>query len=92
VIDPYRRNLQRAYIERLEFLLKEEPPLAAPNPSVWRTPVDVSQSDIRPMARAQLVELRSAINRRLGRGGDQLTRIHLQDLVARIELILNPPG
>jgi hypothetical protein len=91
-IDPYRRNLQRAYIERLQFLLEEDPPAAVPNPSVWRTLVDVSQSDIRPLARAQLVELRSAINRRLARGADQTTRVHLQDLVARIELILNPRG
>lgn len=41
-VDAYRRNLQRAYIERLEFLLTEEPSVGAPNPSVWRTPVDVS--------------------------------------------------
>jgi hypothetical protein len=89
-IDPYRRNLQRAYVERLETLLKEEPTITPPNPSVWRTPVDVSQSDIRPMARAQLVELRRAMNRRLGGVADPATRIHLQDLVARIDLILNP--
>ena len=91
-IDAYRRNLQRAYIERLQFLLEEDPPAPAANPSTWRTPVDVSQSDIRPLARAQLVELRSAIARRLARGGDQPTRIHLQDLAARIERILNPEG
>jgi hypothetical protein len=91
-IDPYRRNLQRAYIERLESLLQEEPPVVAPNPSIWRTPVDVSQSDIRPVARAQLVELRSAIGRRLSRGGDDMSRQHLQDLLARIEAILDPPA
>jgi hypothetical protein len=91
-IDPYRRNLQRAYIERLQYLLEEEPPVAAPNPSVWRTPVDVSQSDIRPMARAQLGELRSAIGRRLSRGSDEVTRAHLQDLIARITKVLDPRG
>jgi hypothetical protein len=89
-IDPYRRNLQRAYIERLQYLLEEDPPAPAPNPSAWRTPVDVSQSDIRPMARSQLVELRSAVSRRLARAGDEATRAHLQDLVARIEQILDP--
>jgi hypothetical protein len=89
-IDAYRRNVQRAYVERLEVLLKEEPPAAAPNPSVWRTPVDVSQSDIRPLARAQLVELRSAIGQRLGRSSDEVTRQHLRDLVARIDLMLDP--
>jgi hypothetical protein len=89
-IDAYRRTVQRAYVERLEVLLKEEPPAAAPNPSVWRTPVDVSQSDIRPLARAQLVELRSAIGQRLGRSSDEVTRQHLRDLVARIDLMLDP--
>jgi hypothetical protein len=89
-IDPYRRNVQRAYVERLESLLGEEPPAPAPNPSVWRTPVDISQSDIRPLARAQLVELRSAMRRRLAKGADTMTRDHLQDLIARIDAILEP--
>lgn len=89
-IDAYRRNLQRAYIERLQFLLEEDPPTAPPSPQVWRTAVDVSQSDIRPMARAQLVELRTAIGRRLSRSSEEVTRAHLQDLLARIEQILNP--
>ena len=89
-IDTYRRNLQRAYIERLQYLLEEDPPVPATSPQVWRTPVDVSQSDIRPMARAQLVELRLAIGRRLGRDGNLGTRAHLEDLLARIELVLEP--
>jgi Met-zincin/Domain of unknown function (DUF5117)/Domain of unknown function (DUF5118) len=90
--DPYRRNLQRAYIERLEYLLKEEPPVATPSPNVWRTPVDVSQSDIRPVARAQLGEIRQAVQRRLLRGADQATRAHLEDVIARIREILEPNG
>lgn len=89
-IDAYRRNLQRAYVERLQFLLEEDPPAPAANPAIWRTPVDVSQSDIRALARAQLVELKSAISRRLTRGSDAITRMHLQDLVARIDEILEP--
>jgi hypothetical protein len=89
-IDAYRRNLQRAYVERLQFLLEEDPQAPAANPAIWRTPVDVSQSDIRALARAQLVELKSAISRRLTRGSDAITRMHLQDLVARIDEILEP--
>lgn len=93
-VDAYRRNLQRAYLERLQYLLEEDPPAppAIPQVQVWRTPVDVSQSDIRPLARAQLVELRSAIRRRSARGADPETQMHLRDLLARIELILDPRG
>jgi hypothetical protein len=91
-IDPYRRNLQRAYLERLEFLLNEEPPVVPPTPAMWRTPVDVSQSDIRPIVRAQLVEIRVAATRRIAREADPVTRMHLQDVLARIESILDPRG
>jgi len=89
-IDLYRRNLQRAHVERLEWLLTQEPP---PQPAtvqgLARNPVDVSQSDIRAYARAQLTELESALRRRANRG-DRATRYHVADLAARIGLVLRP--
>ncbi len=92
-IDTYRRNLQRAYLERLEWLMTEEP--AAP-PARFRafagTQVDVSQSDIRPVVRAQLNELRDEAAQAAQRTGDAMTRIHLEDVVERIAAILNPEG
>lgn len=90
-IDVYRRNLQRAYIERLEYLLTQEPP--APPPQVQglaRNPVDVSQSDIRALARAQLSEIEAAARRRLAATRDRVTRYHLADVAARIAGILRP--
>jgi len=87
-IDPYRRNLQRAYIERLEYLMTEEPPAppAAFGNSITR--VDVSQSDIRPLARAQLDEIAQDSRRAAGRTNDRVTRAHLEDLSARAAAIL----
>lgn len=91
-VDTYRRNLQRAHIERLEFLMKEEPAPPATNMRslMGYTPIDVSQSDIRPIARAELKNLRNQITQSLGRITDAMTRYHLEDCIQRINLILDP--
>ncbi|MBQ4802598.1 zinc-dependent metalloprotease [Aquimarina sp. MMG015] len=91
-IDVYRRNLQRAYLERLEFLMtKEQTPIPANfRRFVRRTNVDVSQSDIRPIVRAELKNLQRNINSAIGRTSDRMTRYHLQDATERISLILEP--
>lgn len=91
-IDAYRRNLQRAHIERLEYLMNEEP---APVPANFRafiggTPIDVSQSDIRPMVRAELKALRTQINGAIARTADSMSKYHLEDAVQRINQILDP--
>ncbi len=87
-IDTYRRNLQRGYLERLEYLMTEDVE-ASPSGFGSRTAVDVSQSDIRPLVRGQLEELREAATRAAGRVGDTVTRYHLNDVVARIDRILD---
>ncbi|SEL72222.1 protein of unknown function [Aquimarina amphilecti] len=91
-IDVYRRNLQRAYLERLEFLMtKEQTPIPANfRRFVRRTNVDVSQSDIRPIVRAELKNLQRNINSTIGRTSNRMTRYHLQDAAERISLILDP--
>jgi hypothetical protein len=87
-IDTYRRNLQRAYIERLEYLMTEEPPAPPAFFGNTLTRVDVSQSDIRPLARAQLHEIMDGAERAAGRTQDRVTRAHLEDLAARAEAVL----
>ncbi|WP_299247019.1 zinc-dependent metalloprotease [uncultured Aquimarina sp.] len=91
-IDVYRRNLQRAYLERLEILMtKEQQPIPANfRRFVRRTNVDVSQSDIRPIVRAELKNLQRDIRNAIGRTADRMTRYHLQDATERISLILDP--
>ncbi|MFI2741937.1 zinc-dependent metalloprotease [Zhouia sp. PK063] len=86
-IDLYRRNLQRAYIDRMEFLMTHD---QSGNPYSMGTSVNVSQSDIRPVVRAELVNLKSDIKRGIARTSDKMSRYHLQDALQRIELILDP--
>ncbi|WP_394750131.1 zinc-dependent metalloprotease [Spongiimicrobium salis] len=91
-IDTYRRNLQRAYIERMEFLMTgEQRPLpAAFRRFSSRTNVNASQSDIRSVARAELNILKRSVRAALGRTNDNMSRYHLQDVIERIDMILDP--
>jgi hypothetical protein len=87
-IDTYRRNLQRAYVERLEYLMKNEQG-AVPEgfaDFVGHTPIDVSQSDIRPIAKGHLKALKSQLQS--AKVSDTMSKYHLEDLVDRIDEIL----
>ncbi len=89
-IDPYRRNLQRGYLERLEFLMTDDSPPGQSNAYMDITPVDVSQSDIRAYVRGELTALDRAVRQALRRTNDRATRLHLEDVLVRIENILDP--
>ena len=90
-IDAFRRNLQRGYLERLEFLMTEEaPPTTASTAAFGFTNIDVSQSDIRAYVRGELETLMAEVDRALNRRGDTMRRLHLQDLQARITEMLDP--
>lgn len=87
-IDSYRRNLQKAYIDRMEYLITEE---QSENAERRRdTMVDASQSDIRSAAKGQLRTLRSEIRSAIPRMSDTMSKYHLQDVNDRIEMILDP--
>ena len=90
-IGPYRRNLQRGYLERLDYLLSEE---AQPDDLpdgfedyMIQTSVSVRQSDIRAYVRRELRTLHEAVEQGLRRQSDEATRVHLQDVLTRIENI-----
>ena len=90
-IDTYRRNLQRAHIDRLTYLITaENQSKRVGSDYVKSTAVNTSQSDIRAVTRFELNELKRMIKRGLIRTADGMTRIHLQDIVERIEVVLNP--
>ncbi len=84
-IDTYRRNLQRAYVERLGEIMSDEVNVST---SGNATRVDVSQSDIRPMARAQLQRIEELAEEAAEEGYDALSRAHLIDLAERAESYL----
>jgi len=62
--DTYRRNLQRAHVERLGYLLNEEQNLRQGQLQSSITRVDVSQSDIRAAARAELTQIYDLANKK----------------------------
>ncbi|NNE71663.1 MAG: zinc-dependent metalloprotease [Rhodothermales bacterium] len=86
VIDTYRRALQRAYVERMEYLMTEEP--SRPG-FFFGTTVDLSQSDVRPMVRGQLKSLAAHVQRVRSMVRDRATQVHLDDLSARIADVLD---
>lgn len=92
-IDTYRRNLQRAHIDRLAYLM------TAPNqsgrtfsPYIKATALNTSQSDVRAVVRAELNTLQRNAKAAAGRTSDQMSKVHLRDIVERIDAILNPNG
>jgi hypothetical protein len=90
-IDTYRRNLQKGHIERLGYLLTADSQRKLPDYGGYRksTAVTTDQSDIRSVARAELVNLRASISANMGASGDTMSRYHLQDAISRINEILD---
>ena len=92
LIDTYRRNLQRGFLEGMEGLMTEEFEVDSRFSWYFGTTVDVSQSDIRAVVRGQLKDLKSDAQTAQNRTRDAMTRNHLDDVIARIDMILNPEG
>ncbi|MEZ4803202.1 MAG: zinc-dependent metalloprotease [Gelidibacter sp.] len=84
-VDVFRRNLQRAYIERMNYLMTEE---LKPNQS--RQYFNVNQSDIRALVRGELNTLKNAIKVAKNNTSNTETKYHYEDAIKRIELILDP--
>jgi hypothetical protein len=75
VIDVYRRDLQRSYIELLRPQLIGDA---------------VSTTDLRPDALGALIDLAHTIDRALPKTTDRETWLHLRDCRSRIDRILHP--
>lgn len=92
--DAFKRNLQRAYVDRLGYLMTTESELPAGFPvesaaSYGLTPINVSLSDIRPLVRAELKALQATTKAR-SVAGDAIAKAHYDDLTVRIKDILDP--
>ena len=73
-IDLYRRNLQRAHVDLLIDRMGEE----------------VKTSDLPALARGELQRILEAIEAVEGKPGDPTSTLHLDDLEARIQEVLDP--
>lgn len=91
-IDSYRRNLQRAHLDRLDFLLNKAKNQRGVNNGGYfkQTAVNISQSDIKPIVRGELKRLKRDIKRGIASARNTVTRYHLQDAIDRIDNILDP--
>ncbi|PIQ49186.1 MAG: zinc-dependent metalloprotease [Cytophagales bacterium CG12_big_fil_rev_8_21_14_0_65_40_12] len=83
-IDTYRRNLQRAYVERMEYLMTNDAN------TFQARQVDIAQSDIRPVVKAELKALKAEIRANRSKFSDRASSLHLDDLEDRINMILDP--
>jgi len=91
-IDTYRRNLQKAHIDRLQYLMTadNQPKASAYGGYRKSTVVNTSQSDIRTLARTELNLLKRDIRNKRNRTTNTMTKYHLDDVSERINLILDP--
>jgi hypothetical protein len=97
-IDPARRSLQRAYVDRLGELINEDPASIPPqfvSQAYGYRPQDIDRSEVRPLARGALLTLAEEIEQALPRytsASEQTERYHLLDIMARIDRIFEPEG
>jgi len=92
-IDVYRRNLQKAYVEKLIKILDPAPasPMSALTVQMRGMPteINVANSDVLSVTKAQLRDLSTLIKGSIAQSKG-LSKYHLQDLSERIDLALNP--
>jgi len=90
-IDTYRRNLQRAHLERLDFLLnKAKDQKGANDGYLKRSAINISQSDISAVVRGQLKRIKKEVKSAAFKAPNTISRYHLQDVSDRIDAILDP--
>lgn len=92
VVNAYRRALQREYIDVLGSKLKKVKPVPPDAGFFARVfaPIDVSGTDIRALVRGHLVDTRTLLQKAVKKAGDEATRMHLNDIIFSIDIILDP--
>lgn len=87
-IDIYRRNLQKLFVSNLIDALDNEGKKSASG--LNRRPVSYNTTDIPSISRGQLNQLRSKLKLGAASNTDRLSKFHLLDLVAKINMALDP--
>ncbi|MDE2763235.1 MAG: zinc-dependent metalloprotease [Gemmatimonadota bacterium] len=73
--DTYRRNLQRAYLDRMRTLMWDD---------------NAMRSDVATFARGQLMTLKGELEAAVAGVSHQPTQWHFMDAIVRIEMMLDP--
>lgn len=91
-VDIYRRNLQRSYLDRFEYLLTDNGPASRRSRPGFEGTLtyNVNTSDIRALARGELKVLKTNLRTAKNAGVNTITRFHYDDLIARIDRVLDP--
>tara|TARA_B100000242_G_scaffold293252_1_gene270788 strand:+ start:14601 stop:17015 length:2415 start_codon:yes stop_codon:yes gene_type:complete len=90
-IDVYRRNLQRTYINRLAYIMKNEQPIRQGSfSSNYITPIKVEVSDIRSVTAGVLISLRKELSKSVKKYSDPNIKNHLTYCIGLINNALNP--
>jgi hypothetical protein len=92
-IDVYRRNLQKAFVERVGSIVAPATGGSASSGGFtisFGPAIDPKRSDILSVAKGTLRQLKADITAALPAYTDRMSKLHLQDLNERIERILNP--
>ena len=83
-IDVYRRNLQRSYISRLTYVMKNDQEFR----SGWEdyiTNVNVNVSDIRSITMGSLLDLKKDLKKAIKKYSDHTIKNHLNYCISMID-------
>ncbi len=91
-IDGYRRNIQKAYVEKLIDIVDPTPTMTINLGGGFGgpAPVNVKNTDVVSVAKGELKALQSEINAAANSSSDKISKYHLQDLADRIKKGLDP--
>lgn len=88
-VDPFRRNLQRTFIDQIASRLAPAPNASALGVQIFLGR-RVGSTDARSLLRGELMDLDAEIRAALPRASDRETRLHLIDARDQIDRILHP--
>ncbi|MFN5932589.1 MAG: zinc-dependent metalloprotease, partial [Sphingobacteriales bacterium] len=84
-ISAERRTLQKAYVDRMLSILNPAPASGITLSVGGATGSDLSRTDVSSITRAHINQLRNELNAAAAAYTDNMSKYHLQDLVARIK-------
>jgi hypothetical protein len=90
-VDAYRRNLQRAYLDLANTKINGVTPAIPPGlPPGFAFAMFTSSGDEKPLYRAELRALNTALGAALAKTADRATRAHVEAARDQISRILDP--